>query len=196
MRERTRSLVRNEKAHELKSPQVHRHQPALPARWFYGFLRALSGDRAFLSPSPCRSSARFNASVEASRPHDFAVRAGIARPAIPARPPHFTPNVRDDREAPLLIGRETGQARKGDLPVGASKKIRSGGWTSPNQLELAREIAFERTAAGRRPNMRRNRGEDSRVGPDPFTCVNDSVGALTAGCELLAAPTSNSVSCR
>src|ERR1700742_1560137 len=32
-------------------PQVHRFQPAFPARWLYGFLRALPGDRALLSPS-------------------------------------------------------------------------------------------------------------------------------------------------
>src|SRR6202000_3478628 len=36
-------------------PQVHRSQPAFPARWFYGFLRALPGDRALLRPSPLRS---------------------------------------------------------------------------------------------------------------------------------------------
>src|SRR6476660_10573918 len=30
-------------------------KPAFPARWFYGFLRALPGDRALLSPSPLRS---------------------------------------------------------------------------------------------------------------------------------------------
>ena len=30
-------------AHKLKSPQVRRNKPALPARWFYGFLRDLPG---------------------------------------------------------------------------------------------------------------------------------------------------------
>ena len=29
-------------------------EPAFPARWFYGLLRALPGDRALLSPSPAR----------------------------------------------------------------------------------------------------------------------------------------------
>jgi hypothetical protein len=29
--------------------------PAFPARWCYGFLRALPGDRAFLPPSPAKS---------------------------------------------------------------------------------------------------------------------------------------------
>ena len=64
-----------------ESTQASHHRspvdPAFPARWFYGFLRALPGDRAFLSPSQaamrqhCRP---LDASVEASGPHDFAVR--------------------------------------------------------------------------------------------------------------------------
>ena len=29
----------------------HRNHPAFPTQWFYGFLRALPGDRALLSPS-------------------------------------------------------------------------------------------------------------------------------------------------
>jgi hypothetical protein len=42
---------------------------------FNGFLRALPGDRAFLSPSPAKTCFReLDASVEASGPHDFAVR--------------------------------------------------------------------------------------------------------------------------
>ena len=42
----------------------------------YGLLRALPGDRAFLSPSSLRSLLlkNLNASVEASEPHDFTVR--------------------------------------------------------------------------------------------------------------------------
>ena len=49
--------------------------PAFPAQWFYGLLRALPGDRAFLSPSSAKTCFReLDASVEASGPHDFAVR--------------------------------------------------------------------------------------------------------------------------
>jgi hypothetical protein len=58
-------------------------------------------------------------SVGISGPHDFAVRIGASRQHAPIRPSHSTPNVRDDREAPLLFGRGTGRGRKGDLPVGA-----------------------------------------------------------------------------
>jgi hypothetical protein len=62
-------------------------------------------------------------SVGISGPHDFAVRTGASRQHAPIRPPHSTPNVRDDREAPLLIGRETGQAGSRDLPDGASANL-------------------------------------------------------------------------
>jgi hypothetical protein len=60
-----------------------------------------------------------DASVEASRPHDFAVRFQVARLAHQKRPSHPAPNVRDDREAPLLWARD---ARRGttDLPDGTS----------------------------------------------------------------------------
>jgi hypothetical protein len=47
------------------------------------------------------SSRQLDASVEASRPHDFAVRGSIARLALLPRPSHPQPNVRDDRETPL-----------------------------------------------------------------------------------------------
>jgi hypothetical protein len=46
---------------------------------------------------------KLDASVGASGPHDFAVRVSAARLATPPRPPHPAPNVRDDREAPLLV---------------------------------------------------------------------------------------------
>jgi len=96
------------KAHELVTTGTPK-QPAFPARWFYGFLRALPGDRAFLPPSLADDSRKLDASVEASGPHDFTVRNCASRQHAPIRPPHSTPNVRDDREAPLLIGRETGE---------------------------------------------------------------------------------------
>ena len=65
--------------------------PGVPARnGFNGLCRALPGDRALLPPSPrgCRfvtarlgqqNSAKLDASVGASGPHDFAVRSNISR---------------------------------------------------------------------------------------------------------------------
>jgi hypothetical protein len=43
-----------------------------------------------------------NASVGASGPHDFTVRFKRSRQKHHPRPSHPAPNVRDDREAPLL----------------------------------------------------------------------------------------------
>ena len=82
-------------------PQVNRSKPAFPAQWFYGLLRALPGDRAFLPPSPPRS-VLLGSLTPASGPgpHDFAVRefrrSSIASPASTAS--HR--NVRDVRNAP------------------------------------------------------------------------------------------------
>jgi hypothetical protein len=43
-----------------------------------------------------------NASVGASGPHGFAVRSHVIRLVTPPRPSHPAPNVRDDRDTPLL----------------------------------------------------------------------------------------------
>ena len=68
-----------------------------------------------LSPSLPRSSSRkLDASVGAPEPHDFAVRLGCVRLSHRMRPPHPLPNVRDDRETPLLSGGDGGEDA-GDL---------------------------------------------------------------------------------
>jgi len=51
---------------------------------------------------------QLDASVEASGPHDFAVRLSTVRQPCCQRPPHPVPNVRDDRETPLCVGRDGG----------------------------------------------------------------------------------------
>jgi len=65
---------------------------------------------AWLPPSPVRRRKRLHdlsACVGAPEPHDFAVRCSIIRPrkklrlTLP-RPSHPAPNVRDDRDTPLL----------------------------------------------------------------------------------------------
>jgi len=74
---RTRSLVWEKQNHTSVVTTVAPVHPAFPrANGFNGFLRTLPGDRAFLSPSSAETSLRqLDASVEASGPHDFAVRA-------------------------------------------------------------------------------------------------------------------------
>ena len=73
------------------------------ANGFNGFFRALPGDRAFLPPSPCETT-KLDASVEASGPHDLAVRLTRVRLFAPKASTASPPNVRDDRETPLWIG--------------------------------------------------------------------------------------------
>jgi len=76
----TRSLAcENIGAHERSHREDDRIHPAFPhANGFNGFLRALPGDRALLSPSQAAMRVthrrQLDASVEASEPHDFAVR--------------------------------------------------------------------------------------------------------------------------
>jgi hypothetical protein len=69
----------------------------------------------FCHRHPADNSARLDASVGASGPHDFAVRISILRPALACltlpRPSHPAPNVRDDRETPLCVGRDRGGYR-------------------------------------------------------------------------------------
>src|SRR5436190_22926051 len=65
--------MRKENAHGLD--RYSRDIPAFPAQWFYGFLRALPGERRFLSPLPRQHGpAWIDATVAAPGPHDFAVR--------------------------------------------------------------------------------------------------------------------------
>jgi hypothetical protein len=59
-------------------------------------------NRAYLSPSLEKNVCKLDAGVEASGPHDFAVRFGVVRLSTLSRPPHPAPNVRDDGETPLL----------------------------------------------------------------------------------------------
>jgi hypothetical protein len=86
---------------------------------------------------------RVDISVEMSGPHDFAVRLGCARLAPPKRPPHPAPNVRDDRETPLMWG-GTGELLKVICPTAKAKYFLRRGWTEgPNQLEAQKGGAFE-----------------------------------------------------
>jgi hypothetical protein len=54
---------------------------------------------------------KLDASVGASGPHDFAVRVRCSRQQHHPRPSHSAPNVRDDREAPLLRVRNAANSR-------------------------------------------------------------------------------------
>ena len=81
----------------------HRNHPAFPAQWFYGFLRALPGDRAFLPPSPARSLLPRNLTPASGRQdHTTSPSAcRLARQARRPRPPHPAPRFVTLRNAPL-----------------------------------------------------------------------------------------------
>ena len=90
--------------------QVQPRQPGFPHAMFDDLLRALPGERRFLSPLPRQhGQARIDATVAAPGPHDFAVRCGrFARHACahltPQRPSQPAPTFRDDREASPFEG--------------------------------------------------------------------------------------------
>jgi len=114
------SRAKNKKHTSVVTASRWNH-PAFPhANGFNGFLRALPGESGFVVTIAGGSSRQLDASVEASEPHDFAVRE-LCRSSYRARPrpSHPAPNVRDDRETPLLQGRDgrnhgcdLGQARR------------------------------------------------------------------------------------
>jgi hypothetical protein len=93
---------------------------------FNGFFRALPGDRALLPPSPAKVAFRkLDASVEASGPHDFAVRFSAVRQTAHQRPPHPLPALMTLRNAPLWP--ETARVSATDLPDVASGIFFAGG---------------------------------------------------------------------
>jgi hypothetical protein len=104
------------------SIQVQRRHPAFPARWCYGLLRALPGDRAFLPPSLARRGSVFTNLAPASgrQDHTTSPSANVCvRLSQAPRPPHPTPRV-VTCATPLSSG-ETGQAGTADLPDGLSE---------------------------------------------------------------------------
>jgi len=100
---RARGLACETKKHTSKSTTGRPNIPAFPARWFYNLFRALSGDRAFCHRR-LRKLRKLRASIETLRPHGFVVRRLIPRQLMRPRPSHPAPDVRDDREAPSLVG--------------------------------------------------------------------------------------------
>jgi hypothetical protein len=101
---RTRSLVCSVESTRVRNYRLDRSdRPSL--RNGLRLIRALLGDRALIASVALRKRpAGLDPSIGRSGPHDFAVRTGITRQLMPARPSHPTPNARDDRDAPLAGG--------------------------------------------------------------------------------------------
>ena len=87
------------------------------------------------------TSTKLDTSVGVSGPHDFAVRFRCSRQQHHPRPPHPAPNVRDDREAPLLWARDGAGSK--DISSGVRNDLfLQEGLDTPNQLEFVRQIKF------------------------------------------------------
>jgi len=138
--------VRKMKAHE-KVTASRRTNPAFPhANGFNGFLRALPGDRALLSPSPADHPANLTpASRRQNHTTSPSARLRCSSYRAHPRPPHPAPNVRDDRETPLLQGRD---ARIMDVFRGKreGKYFYEGDWTGRNRLIGFRKFGVRRRA--------------------------------------------------
>ena len=97
-----------------QSPQVWPESPSPPCAMVLRLIRDLPGARALLPPSSAGSSLADLTPASGCQDHTISssasapfVRAKPSR-APPKRPSHPAPNVRDDREAPLMAS--TGRA--------------------------------------------------------------------------------------
>ena len=74
-----------------------------------------------------------DASVEASGPHDFAVRVSTIRQERYPRPSHPALHVRDDRETPPLVEAGRRELVKMICPTGKAENFSCGIWTNDRQ---------------------------------------------------------------
>jgi hypothetical protein len=113
--------------------------PGIPARnGFNGFLRALLGDRLVCHRRWWNCFRQLDAGIEASGPHDFAVRLRAVRQQH-VRVHRIPPRVRDDRDTPLEWD-ETGIAIFLFLPT-RQAKIRK--FRTPAALAIGEPSLFE-----------------------------------------------------
>ena len=128
------------KAHALATTGTP-HQPAFPARWFYGLYRALPGDRALLPPSFADYSTTL---TPASGRQDHTILPSALAPLVQRRyrvhriPPH----VRDDREAPSCRGGTAG--REHSFRFSESKIFVRGELTTQISLNRFTKLEFRR----------------------------------------------------
>src|SRR5947209_14359403 len=111
--------VEKNRTTRVSSPRSHRNHPAFPARWFttYSVLSPVIGLGCHR-----RKRNRFrplDASIEASGPHDFAVRIRCCSSAARPRPSHPAPRFVTLRNAPR--SEQDGSIARFDLPDGESQ---------------------------------------------------------------------------
>jgi hypothetical protein len=99
-----RSLACKIKKHTSKVTTVTPVSPGIPRAMVLTasfVLSLVTGLSCHHRQRDAKHRRQLDASLGASGPHDFAVRFTRVRLSAPKRPPHPTPNVRDDRETPL-----------------------------------------------------------------------------------------------
>src|SRR3569832_2376903 len=125
-----------------KSPQVRRNTSGIPCTMVLMVYFALSlaiglschhpphdAGVSGRRPTSPKHPHRVDVSIKTTGPHDFAVRKSIDRLTIPPRPPQPTPNVRDDRDTPLLMGCGMTSLLWLCLPNGKAEYFSQQGWT-------------------------------------------------------------------
>jgi hypothetical protein len=113
----------------------------LPCAMVLRLIRDLSGDHAWLPPSPREMSpGRLSACIGAPRPHDFAVRRHVARRIDIACVHRIPPHVRDDRETPLLPRRD--EHRQSRFRKKRNKKLFVLRLDDSYRIDPARELSF------------------------------------------------------
>src|SRR5882757_10906771 len=160
------------------SIQVQRRHPAFPARWCYGLLRALPGDRAFLPPSLARRGSVFTNLAPASgrQDHTTSPSASVCvRLSQAPRPPHPTPRV-VTCATPLSSG-EMGQAGTADLPDEAGQEWRAFSRAACTICFMTNRT-FKSGESREQPSLFPPRIEDY-VGPDnPVRAIDSFVNVL------------------
>ncbi len=105
-------------------PQVRAGTTGLPCAMVLLLIRDLPGDQALLSPSSADRSAGL-APALGRQDHTISQSAICCSSNNTPRPSHPAPNVRDDREAPLMWVRDVRKHRR-DLPDGARENVHDG----------------------------------------------------------------------
>jgi hypothetical protein len=205
----TRSLACESEKHASIVTTGEPNIPAFPARWCYGFLRALPGDRAFLPPSQAtmrKHRGQLDISVGISEPHDFAVRDSALSSSARLASIASRPTFRDDSAyAPLCragmaakvkcfgSGRQAGRGaaswHDGQIRYGARNRVK---W---------REQMFRHPPSGARSKKRRVwPGKQWRAGESAqFYGLYSSqflTSAIHRWAALIAAAYKPSVGCR
>src|ERR1700730_6049366 len=145
----TRSLVCEvvvQDAHEY-SQRSHRKSPGIPARnGFNGFLRALPGDRAFLSPSLANESANL---TPASRRQDHTTSPSASKTLSSQAP---LASIASSPASVTIAIRPSSGVDGGGYKVicdfGKTEYFFGWGWTGRNSLIRLRKLDFTRKSAG------------------------------------------------